>query len=747
MAQRNQGKPLLNPVLSFLKQPAPKTVQGGGKNEKGIVTLRLGKQRKILSDALASLANQKKTINTHNGKVHLIARMFSDSHASSWTPKDIFRREFGCQIVSPSFDGYLVETNIESFGKIAERIATSNSIVDKVDISRVESLSLFDAKETLRNKQPSDLWSDLNECAEYNFWLLPFSDMDARRSVRDEVFKLLRDGAISFENNEFSNPFRSPHSGTGGEKQRLLRVLENYVNTGIASFSAKINSIQDLEIIAASGTTYRIEPVTAIRTNSTPPGDGREPVVPNENLDQLPVVVIVDGGRSARSYEPLEAMAIPPLVDDFDANQIHGNQITSLVCHAHAWNNNLELPELACRFVAAQAITKDGVKKQPTQDQFIDYLRGLAEETKGLTKVWNLSFNEIMPTANSNEISALGHKINHLAREFGLLPVISIGNRDRSGNKMLCPPADCEAAITVSGRKASPTGLPATACSVSLNGPAPAGMKKPDLSWFSNLRMIGGVTNTGTSFSTALISSLAAHTFKNLKNPTPDLVRALLINGSDQQSHCNELGWGTPWEPDQLPWICKEGTVTLAWTAKLRPGFAYYWHDIPVPDEMIRNGKLFGRASLTAILNPIVSELGGTNYFATRLQVALQAESKTGKVSNLLGSMKESKAKEETARSELSKWSPIRRHAAPFSGKSIDSNVVRLHARVFTRDLYQFSVESHHELDEQEVSFVLTFEGPDEDSDIYNTMANRLGTHVESAVIEQTIEVTTGSNS
>ncbi|MCY1378645.1 hypothetical protein D9M69_663000 [compost metagenome] len=103
--------------------------------------------------------------------------------------------------------------------------------------------------------------------------------------------------------------------------------------------------------------------------------------------------------------------------------------------------------------------------------------------------------------------------------------------------------------------------------------------------------------------------------------------------------------------------------------------------------------------------------------------------------------MKESKEKEETARNELAKWSPIRRHAAPFSGKTIDLSSMRLHARVYTRDLYQFGLESHHDLDEQEVSFVLTFEGAEEDSDIYNSMANRLGTDVESAVIEESILV------
>ena len=744
MATSNKGNPLFNPVLTLLKTPSPKTVQGGGKNEKSIKHSRLNIQRSSLSKTLKDLSKRKSELKQHNGKIHLLAKMFYDSHASSWTPKDIFRSEYGGKVIAPAFDGYLIEADVDNLDGMATKITSSLNIVDRVDISRVESLHYFDSEQVLRSKPITELWpkEGAHENVEFNFWLMPFGDIGARKSVRDDLISFYKAGALTVGDDEFPNPFRKPNITDTTEKQRFEGILNRYIDNGIVSFSAKVNSIEDLNKIAASGTTYRIEPVATIAANSTPPGDGKEPSVPKEGIDELPVVVIVDGGRSAKSYETLEVWSAPPLVNEYLANQVHGNQITSLVCHGHAWNNNLSLPELACRFVTAQAITKDGVKKQPTQDQFIDYLEEVAKKTKDISRVWNLSFNEIMPSKNPDEISSLGHKINSIARKYDLLPVISIGNKNKTGNTLLCPPADCEAALTVSGRKASPTGEPSASCSISLKGPAPSGMKKPDLSWFSQLRMIGGVTNIGSSYSAALISSLASHTFKNLKKPTPDLVRALMINGSDRQAHCNELGWGTPWAPDQLPWVCKEGTVTLAWVSKLRPGFAYYWNDIPVPTEMIKNGKLYGKASLTAIIKPIVSELGGANYFATRLQVSLQADSVKGKPVPLLGSMKESKEKEETARSELAKWSPIRRHANKFSGRGIDMNSMRLYARVYTRDLYQFNVESHHALDEQEVAFVLTFEGIDGGPDIYNSMSSRLGAQVENAVIEQGIDVT-----
>ena len=749
MAVGNEGKPLLNPVLTFLKKPSPKTVQGGGKNEKGIVHARLSVQRNNLSRALKDLSQRRNELKQHNGKIHILAKMFHDSHASSWTPKDIFREDSGGKVVAPAFDGYLIEADVDDLDRMAAKISSSQNIVDRVDISRVESLHYFDAKQVLRNRPSTEIWpkEGADEGIEFNFWLMPFGDVGARKSVREELVSFYKEGALSVGDRDFPNPFSKPNVTDTTEKQRFERILDRYIEKGIVSFSARISSIEDLNRIAASGATYRIEPVATIASNSTPPGDGKEPSVPKDGIDELPVVVIVDGGRSAKSYDALEVWSAPPLVNEHIANKVHGNQITSLVCHGHEWNNNLSLPELACRFVTAQAITKDGVVKQPTQDQFIDYLEEVAKETKGITRVWNLSFNEMMPSKNPEEISSLGHKINSIARKYDLLPIISIGNKNKTGNTLLCPPADCEAALTVSGRKASPTGEPASSCHISLKGPAPAGMKKPDLSWFSQLRMIGGVTNIGSSYSAALISSLASHTFNNLKKPTPDLVRALLINGADRQSHCNELGWGTPWAPDQLPWTCKDGTVTLAWVSKLRPGFAYYWNNIPVPAEMIKNGKLYGRASLTAIIKPIVSELGGTNYFATRLQVSLQADSLKGKAVGLLGSMKESKEKEETARTELAKWSPIRRHANEFSGRAIDMNSMRLYARVYARDLYQFNIETHHELDEQEVAFVLTFEGIDGGSDIYNSMSARLGAQVESAVIEQDIDVTLGGGS
>jgi hypothetical protein len=136
-----------------------------------------------------------------------------------------------------------------------------------------------------------------------------------------------------------------------------------------------------------------------------------------------------------------------------------------------------------------------------------------------------------------------------------------------------------------------------SACSESLRGPAPGGMKKPELSWFSKLRMIGGDVAIGTSDTISF--KYSSTYFQKHKNSTPDLVKALLINKSEGMEHDLRIGWGTPWHKNNvMPWLCDDGSVTLAWSSKLKAGSSYYWNDIPLPPEMIVNGKIKGKLRL-----------------------------------------------------------------------------------------------------------------------------------------------------
>lgn len=679
---------------------------------------------------------------TFSGVVHLIAKMDEDSLSPSWTPTDIFDSRSDCRIVAPAYKGFLVEIERSKLKKLATHLSSTNKTNDMVDISRISSIAAFDSTETLRGASEKDFWESLpseGNDRTLNIWLKPFKSQPARKALAQKLKLALSKTNCTLGHPEFENAWGATDKEDISDN--LEDVISSYLSLGNAVFSLNFSNKKDFQSILSSGAVYRIEPAPSVRVSSAP-GNGKDPI-PAKVSQSSPTVLIIDGGVSARSYLLLQKMPLPPLVDDFDANQSHGNKVASLVCHAHAWNNNRPLPELDCTFISAQAICKDSAPKSPNQRQLLKYLDQVAQLTSNQAKVWNLSFNQVASKNPKDEVSYLGHEISKLARKYNILPVISAGNSNHNPKlKLICPPADCEAALTISGRNYDSSTTPlGNGCKLSLRGPSPAGMRKPDLSWFSELRMIGGVIETGTSFSTPLVSSLAAHAFANIKDATPDLVRALLINRAELISHSNTVGWGTPWDESNLPWFCAPGDVTLAWTSELQPGFNYYWNEIPIPPELIKNGKFVGNVALTAVLNPLTSSSVGENYFSTRLQTSLQATSTAGNTISLAGSMREDKEKETIARSDLAKWNPIRNHFKPHKGTGISGTTMRLNARIFTRDLYQYDMSHHSELPPQEVAFVLTLSAQDPDSSLYDSTVQSMRSDLESAVLNQEIQV------
>jgi hypothetical protein len=71
----------------------------------------------------------------------------------------------------------------------------------------------------------------------------------------------------------------------------------------------------------------------------------------------------------------MEAWRAPPLVADRIADHLHGNRVTSLVVHAHAWNNQLPLPGLVCRVATIQAVARLGSNHATNPEQLVEYLR------------------------------------------------------------------------------------------------------------------------------------------------------------------------------------------------------------------------------------------------------------------------------------------------------------------------------------------------------------------------------------
>jgi hypothetical protein len=91
--------------------------------------------------------------------------------------------------------------------------------------------------------------------------------------------------------------------------------------------------------------------------------------------------------------------------------------------------------------------------------------------------------------------------------------------------------------------------------------------------------------------------------------------------------------------------------------------------------------------------------------------------------------MIESTLPENDARENLKKWQPIRKHCRDITkggGLAFSGNQLRLYARVFARDLFQFGWQTDSDCP-QEVAFVLNLRGPDDEPSIYNSTAQMLG--------------------
>ena len=742
-------RPLLNPVLRFKKEAKPESVTGGGKSAGGIKTDRLTDQRRRLAAQFTEMASHIASQPRFNNRAVVYAAMFDDSFAPTWTPSDLFQGEHGGQLIAPYRAGYLVEIKADRLATYAGFVQHTGRTKEMVDISRVESVAFFGEADAARSRPVEELWQAAPEVEggrSFLVWLMPLRDQDAAEDLLQRVASL-RDGVIASPPALLSSVGadgvpavrRSLRSAAGGG-DRISLAMREYRQSRRARTIVVIPSAAALQTLVASGSVFRIEPVQPITTTS--PGEGREPDRPlPADMTDLPIVGVVDGGLTASSYLPAEAWRVPPLIGDRHADAKHGNQVTSLIVQAHDWNNNLAIAPLYCQVGTVQAVAKKGAPVTTDPQDLVTYLDAVMAAKRG-TRVWNLSLNQ--PYACEHDsISPLGHDLAQLARKHGVLPIISVGNKP--GNHVQ-PPADCEAALTVGGRLHDKDGSPGGQCPVSLKGPGPSSLLKPEVSNFSHVRAIGGAVIKGSSFSTAVTSPLAAHTMARLRDASPDLVKALLIHNSDGENFDPSIGFGTP-NHATIPWECRAGFVTLQWTASLRPGAAFYW-ELPIPPSLRKNGKLKGEGILTAILNPhpMVTDYAGPNYFSVRLATALQFQRGVTargapKFSNLLGSLDTDKITEQAARAIDHKWSPLRHHRKPFQGVSFDGDTLRIYARLYARDLYLYEYTSAAEIPPMDTVFVLSIGTGEETDDVYNEIRDQLGTFVESATIETEIDV------
>jgi len=743
-----------HPVLHLKQEPIASNVSTGGKSGDQIIIDRLEKQRLILSGQLSEIYKTRENYPIFNQKSVIYVEMFDDSLAKSYCPNDLFSTEYGCRFIAHLNTGYLIEIESQNLKKLAHLVQQAERITIKVDISRVASVVFFSEQHVLRKySEYVNLWNSAKKIDSgrlFTIWLMPFYDKSAGTELIRSFNHLINEDILSYswllndsnktKSSKFTTSHKSKIATQIAKESSHNNFLSTYNKTRHARTTVVVPNQSALKMVVTSGTIFRIDPVPSIIT--TVSGDGPEPTsMSQDDLENQPIVGVIDGGLNSKTYLAAVAWRARSFIKDYEADTKHGNKIASLIVNGHAWNNNLSLPKLNCKLGIVQAIPKRGSMVLSTSDSLINYIDKIIADHPD-TKVWNLSFNfndeddwYFNDEDEWYDVSAEGHKLTEIARERNVLLVIAGGNKPGSHIK---PPADCEAAISVGGCLHNDEGKPGGHNQICLGGPGPANMLKPEISHFSEVRTLGGQIETGSSYSTALTSVLAAHTMSNLLNPSPDLVKALIIHNTGGNGFDSDIGFGAPTEC--LPWLCRPGFVTLQWTAELRPGAAFYWK-FPIPPCLIKTGRLKGEGKLTTILNPYpyVSEFAETNYFSVRLEAALQCVTAKG-TKNLIGKSKTNKMTEQQLRKLEQKWSPVKHNKNSFNIHSY-GEFLQVYSRVYMRDEFLYNYINSKEIEPLKATFVLSLSSGDITDDIYNEFRSQLGNFVENSTIDNYIEV------
>jgi serine protease AprX len=363
----------------------------------------------------------------------------------------------------------------------------------------------------------------------------------------------------------------------------------------------------------------------------------------------LPTVGVIDSGVAGDDIllrpwlDGMNTYVLPPETDYF-----HGTFVSAMIAGARSLNRDSdEFPNCSARVhsVAAMGTGLTGLGELLLRIQE-------AVAARPDIKVWNCSLGSPAP-GDEHSFGYFAQQLDELADKHQILFVISAGNYQTvplrpwpapdgfaAGQDRISQPAESTRALTV-GSIAHLANLvaPGEPSPFSRRGPGPAKIPKPEVVHRGgNTCDVGTCVDTGirsiipggrlseavgTSFSTPIVSTIAANTWHGLRDRNvtrPETVKALVIHAAALNSPLRApgdqhyYGFGVPDSPlDTL--YSSPDTFTLVFEAELFDGIVWAKTPFPIPACMRPSPGFFrGEVIMTLAYSPPVDGRQGAEY-------------------------------------------------------------------------------------------------------------------------------------
>lgn len=668
-------------------------------------------------------------------------RLHPDAMAKTHRPMMLLSRVGMLPIGTRRFGEMLLPATTASLQLLAEIAATNEAKTIRANLSTIESIDSWGKEDALR-------WSDLEgrsleqKKRSLGEWLAAGKPLLLERftSTTERSDEAIRSGLLHLL------------------KQLRVDVSDAKfrISHGAAGF-VRLRSLDDAMMLAAFPGVHSLVPADEFAPIEVRPqmfadiGEASDAILPAPSAD-LPIVGVIDSGIERKDkmlrhwLAGQEIHVLPP-----DTDHYHGTFVAGLIAGSRSLNDGDQ------RFPASVARIVD-VGTLGTGLSSADVLiHNISEAVAKYphVKVWNCSFGSKAP-GHPEQFSQFAQDLDALADEHNVLFVVAAGNyegqprawpptTDLFGEDRLSMPGESLRALTVGSVAHLPALVqPNDPSPFSRRGPGAAKTPKPDVTHRGGNCTKGGAflgagvrsllpggrmgESVGTSFSTPLVSALAANVWQTLDQhilpSDAETVKALIIHAAAlsspkrQPDERDYHGFGVP-ESVLDVLFCSSDTFTLMFQPELSDGIFWEKDPFPVPACLHPEGThLRAEVFMTLVYSPPLDGRHGAEYVRANIDASFGSyePGQDGKLHHHGLVPLEAPRREDLYEKAMVehgfKWSPVKVYHGRFArGKAATRFRLRL-------DLLRRAGEPSS-AEPMRATVIITFKGIDADQPVY----------------------------